>query len=261
MLSVCANIFEGFVGKAVEIVKEDPSRQVQGYTTPSLYKLLEAVLQADDVVNTPILCDTILQSIIRRSETATDVKKAGRTLLPGMFLDAMRKPQLKELATVTRQQLLERPPLEDLRATADELALLIRLDGILAGTVIKPADWRAWLDFSRKLSPGKGISPASASSLTATIHMLEHIFERLWSRAVATPKTNSLSEILLWTKESIKTSTDIKAEQSSIMAAQVFLSRAERLETRPDDIIPSKKLEKLHVKFMRFQAFIQETTC
>jgi nucleolar pre-ribosomal-associated protein 2 len=251
IFSVYPNIFQGFVGKAVEIVKQGPPTKVQGHTTPGFHELLEAVLQVHEVVNTPVLCDTILQNITGSAETAPNDRKADRALLPSMFVDTMKRSQLKELASVTSARLLQRPPLQDLQATADDLALLTRLDSILTGTVIKPTEWRVWLDFSTGLFQGKDTSPGSASSLTATVHMLASIFERLWHRAIASPKMKTLAEILLWTKENIETSTDLQGQQSSVLAMQIFLSRAQKLETWPDNIIPSQKLQELQTKFVR----------
>lgn len=239
--------FEKFIDQSIGFLTRGSPAKAQGEASPYIAELFKAVLQVDEVVTTPALQKAIIQRVFDRFEGEAVPGNADNVLLQMLSVDAATKPQLKKLAAGTMRRLPGADEQSDAKALVDDLALLIRVDAVLKGSIIKPGDWQTWIEFSRRLFKLKN-QDLSINFLTAT-EMLVHVFETLWDRAVAAPKPTILTEILFWTKETIETTSEFDLDESFILVLQVFLGQSRRSKSELDIIMSSQTLQHLREKF------------
>ncbi|KIV84057.1 hypothetical protein PV11_06031 [Exophiala sideris] len=226
-----------------------PGREADGDgVIPNMKDLLRAVLTAEEVTNTPSLRQWIVHYILDNSKPGVASKIDQAILQHYMSKGAIQKSQLKSLANTTMERVFDVKASKALDDIVEDLALLILLDDIATGSVIKPEDWLKWVDLSQDMTklPQFGESLESLS----VVEMLEHILNKVWERAVTASRPQVLSDMILWCGTCIEGSANTKQSPPFLIAVPVFLERATLLGTAaPSSTISKKDLEKMQTSY------------
>ncbi|KAK4942164.1 hypothetical protein LTR10_018056 [Elasticomyces elasticus] len=215
---------------------------------PNIKDLLRAVLTAEEVTNTPSLRQCIVHYILENSKPGVASKIDQAILQHYLSKGPIQKSQLKSLANTTMERVFDVKASKALGDIVEDLALLILLDDIATGSVIKPEDWLTWANLSEDTTkhPQFGQSLASLSA----VEMLEHILKTIWERAVAASRHQVLSDIISWCGTCIDGSANTKQSPSFLIAVPIFFERAAvPSRAAPSTTISRKDLEKMQKSY------------
>ncbi|KAL2436212.1 hypothetical protein ABEF95_005633 [Exophiala dermatitidis] len=250
VFSTCPIALKSLIDKSFELVTISAVSGEGVDSRPNLEALLGSVLKDEEVINDSILRETLLQHVTEILNSTNE--KADRLLLQSLPIEALKKSQLKKVATAAVQRLTDESRDTTIEGLAEDMNLLIRCDSVSPKTGIDYKYWRQWIGICDKLSKINEFGTSSAS--WPTVNMINHILNRVWTQAVASQDITVLSDMVSWIKKTLGVAKD-EGEgdaQINLLALQILFGHVCQVGTALDSlkVISTRKLEKLQKAFL-----------
>ncbi|KAG9776014.1 hypothetical protein KCU88_g5023, partial [Aureobasidium melanogenum] len=251
IFSTCPTALKSLMDKSFELVtKSAVSGDAVNDAGPNLKALLKSVLKDEEVINDPILRETLLQHV---TEILNSIgNKPDQLLLQSLPIEALKKSQLRKVATAAVQRLTDESRDTTIEGLAEDMNLLIRCDSVSPKTAIDYKGWRQWIGICDKLSKNNEFGTSSSS--WPVVNMISHILNRVWTQAVASQDVTVLSDMVSWIKKTLGVATDENEGDAQInfLALEFLFGHSCQAGSALDNlkVISSRKFEKLQKSFL-----------
>ncbi|EHY53606.1 hypothetical protein ABEF92_004908 [Exophiala dermatitidis] len=251
IFSTCPTALKSLMDTSFELVtKSAVSGKAEAVDAgPNLQALLKSILKDEEVINDPILRETLLLHVTEILNSTGN--KPDQLLLQSLPIQALKKSQLRKVATAAVQRLTDECRDTTIEGLAEDMNLLIRCDSVSPKTGIDYKDWRQWIGICDKLSKSKEFGTSSSS--WPAVNMINHTLSRVWAQALASQDVTVLSDIVSWIKKTLNVAKDEGGDaQINFLALEIILGHACQAGTALDNlkVISSRKLEKLQKSFL-----------
>ncbi|KIW13892.1 hypothetical protein PV08_06673 [Exophiala spinifera] len=213
----------------------------------NLRTLIGILLRTDEMHTATQLHQSILQRAVDEPNPNSGSFEIRKMLLEDVSEALMRRSQLKKLGSVLRQRLLAISGPIDIEAVSQDLALMLQIDDSISESLFDSRDWRAWINLSQETCRVGTAEPSMP--LLAAMQMLDRILKLIWTRAISTFQTPALSEMIDWTRDTVKLSENEKHATTHLLGLQALVGQICSSKSLLGDIIAESKVRKLREQF------------
>lgn len=232
----------------VEGLTKTKAPEDQGTIEADLRRLFCVLLETEEMHTAPQLRQSILQYVVEESSQKKANLEIDKVLLRDVSEGLVRRSQLKKIGPLLTQRLLRSPGPVDAEAVSQALALLLQIDKSVSESSFNSKDWRGWINLSQQVCKIEATEPSMP--MLAVVQMLDHILRLIWTRAISTPQTPTLSEVVDWTTNTVKLSEHDKFDVTHLLSLQVLVSQIYSSKNLLGDIISDSKIQKLRKLFL-----------